>query len=177
MSRLPLRTVAQAPEQAREFMLRRGSLNVFALLANAPRVFPGWSRMTDQLLDSPTFTPRTRELVILRVARCQSSPYEITQHRDLARRAGLTDRQINAVIGGAPASQDGFDATELAVLDLTTQLCTTHRVGDRAFSTVRAALGVEATTELLMLISLYYGLALVLNATDLDIDETSRLRS
>ena len=41
---------------------------------------------------------------------------------------------------------------------------------------MRAALGDEALTELLMIISCYYGLALVLNAVDLDLDTTARFQ-
>jgi 4-carboxymuconolactone decarboxylase len=36
--------------------------------------------------------------------------------------------------------------------------------------------GDEALTELLMVISCYYGLALVLNVADLDVDATARFQ-
>jgi hypothetical protein len=37
-------------------------------------------------------------------------------------------------------------------------------------------LGDEALTELLMLVSCYYGLTLVLNAVDLDVDAAARFQ-
>ena len=40
---------------------------------------------------------------------------------------------------------------------------------------MHTALGVEATVEVLMLISRYAGLALMLNALDVGLDETARL--
>ncbi len=40
-----------------------------------------------------------------------------------------------------------------------------------------AELGDEGFTELLMLVSCYYGLALVLNAADLDVDAKARFRA
>jgi 4-carboxymuconolactone decarboxylase len=48
-------------------------------------------------------------------------------------------------------------------------------VDEKSFERVHALLGTEGLTELLMLVSLYYGLALVLNATELDIDDHVRL--
>jgi 4-carboxymuconolactone decarboxylase len=48
-------------------------------------------------------------------------------------------------------------------------------VNDESFGRVHALLGTDGVTELLMLVSLYYGLALVLNATELDIDDHVRL--
>ena len=99
MSRIPLVDIEQQPEPIREFMARRGDLNVFRLLANAPNVFVGWTQMVDELFDSPTFSLRMREVVILRVAHLQGARYELSQHIGIARAAGLTERQIDAIIG------------------------------------------------------------------------------
>jgi 4-carboxymuconolactone decarboxylase len=132
--------------------------------------------MVDEMLDSPTFTVRMRELIILRVAHLQGSPYELSQHVGLARSAGLTEAQIDAIVGTGDLDAAGFDRTERAVLDLTTELCTTHRLRDDTFAAAHTALGDATLTELLMIISSYYGLALVLNAADLDIDTTARLQ-
>jgi 4-carboxymuconolactone decarboxylase len=176
MSRMPLTTVDQQSEPIREFTARRGELNLFRLLAHAPAVFVGWAQMVDEILDSPTFSPRMRELIILRVAHLQGTPYELSQHMDLARSAGLTERQINAVIDAVGYEGAGFSRTECVVLDAVTELCTTRHLREESFATVRAALGDEAITELLMIVSCYYGLALVLNAVELDIDAASRLQ-
>lgn len=181
MTRMPLTTTAQQSEPMREFITRRGNLNLFRLLAHAPDVFVGWSQMVDDILDSPTFTPRMRELIVLRVAHLQGTPYELSQHTDLARAAGLTDRQVNAIIDATEedGAQDGagFSTTERVVLDAVTELCTTRHLRESSFAAVHAALGDNAATEMLMIVSCYYGLALVLNAVDLDIDATSRLEA
>jgi 4-carboxymuconolactone decarboxylase len=157
-------------------MARRGELNIFRLLANAPAVFDGWTRMTDELLDSPTFTLRARELVILRVAYLQNSPYELAQHIELGRHAGISPAELDAVALGGDLDCAGLSDTELAVLNLVTELCTTKQVREETFGAVKAALGAEATTELLMIVSLYYGLALILNAVELDLDYDARIR-
>lgn len=177
MSRIPPLGVAKAPTETWDFMRRRGALNVFRLLARAPRVFSGWISMTDEVLDSPTFSLHQRELVTLRVAYLQQSRYELAQHRDVASRAqsGITAAQIAALTGDAPLTQACFDEWELTVLNFVTELCTTHRVNAESFARVHALLGTNGITELLMLVSLYYGLALVLNAAELDIDDHVRL--
>jgi 4-carboxymuconolactone decarboxylase len=176
MSRIPLVDIEQQPDAIREFMARRGNLNVFRLLANAPDVFVGWSRMVDELFDSPTFNLRMREVAILRVAHLQDARYELSQHIGIARGAGLTERQIDAIVGTGDADAAGFSQTERVVLDLVTELCNTRRLADDSFATARAALGDEALTELLMNVSCYYGLALVLNAVDLEVDAAARFK-
>jgi 4-carboxymuconolactone decarboxylase len=176
MSRIPLTSIEQLPEPIRQFMARRGNLNVFRLLANVPNVFVGWTQMVDELFDSPTFSLRMREVVILRVAHLQGSRYELAQHVGIARGAGLTEQQINAIIDTDDLDGAGFSRTERAVLDVVTELCGTHRLADDSFAAARAALGDEALTELLMLVSCYCGLALVLNAVDLDVDVAARFQ-
>ncbi len=49
MTRIALADLEQQPDSIREWAGRRGNLNVFRLLANAPNVFPGWSQMVDEL--------------------------------------------------------------------------------------------------------------------------------
>jgi 4-carboxymuconolactone decarboxylase len=128
------------------------------------------------LFDSPTFSLRMREVVILRVAHVQGSRYELSQHVGIARGAGLIEPQINAILDTGDLDTAGFSRTERVALDLVTELCGTHRLTDDSFAAARAALGDEALTELLMLVSCYYGLALVLNATDLDDDAAARFQ-
>jgi 4-carboxymuconolactone decarboxylase len=176
MSRIPLATADQQPEEIHQWMARRGNLNVFRLLANAPHVFAGWTQMVDELFDSPTFSLRMKEVIILRVAHLQGSRYELSQHVGIARGAGLTEQQIDAIIDGDDLDAAGFSRTERAALDVVTELCSTHRLRDDSFAEAHAVFGDEALTELLMIISCYYGLALVLNAVDLDIDDTARFQ-
>ena len=176
MSRIPLTSIEQQPEPVREWMARRGNLNVFRLLANAPQVFDGWTQMVDELFDSPTFSGRMREVVILRVAHLQGSRYELGQHITIARTAGLTEQQMDAILDAGDIDAANFSRTERAALDITTELCTTHRLRDDTFAAAHAEFGDEALTELLMIISCYYGLALVLNAADLDVDPAARFQ-
>jgi 4-carboxymuconolactone decarboxylase len=176
MSRIPLVEIEQQPEPIRDFIARRGSLNVFRLLANAQDVFVGWAQMVDELFDSPTFSLRMREVVILRVAHLQGARYELSQHTEIARGAGLTEQQIEAILDVGDVGAAGFSGSERVVLDLVTELCGTRRLTDDSFAAARAALGDEALTELLMLASCYYGLALVLNAVDLDVDTAARFQ-
>jgi 4-carboxymuconolactone decarboxylase len=176
MSRLPLTDLEAQPEPIRDFAARRGNLNVFRALANAPNVFSGWSQMVDELFDSPTFDLRTREVVILRVAHLQDSRYELSQHTGIARTAGLTEWQIDAILDDGDLDGADFSHAERVVLDLVTELCTTHGLTDESFAAGHAAFGDEALTELLILISCYYGLALVLNAADVDVDTAARFQ-
>jgi 4-carboxymuconolactone decarboxylase len=177
VSRIPLVNLDEQPDAIRQWAARRGDLNVFRLLANAPAVFSGWTQMVDELFASPTFDARMRELIILRVAHLQGSRYELGQHVPLARAAGLTEQQIETICGTGDLDDAGFTTTERAALNVVTELCDTHRLSDETFAAAHAAFGDEVLTELLMIVSCYYGLALVLNAADLDVDVAARFQA
>lgn len=175
MTRIPYLRPEDMNDRARELTQERGNLNLYRVLANAEKVFNGWMVAGRDALISPTLSRRLRELVVLRTGYLMDSPYELGQHYDIAQTAGVAVDEIEAI-----ASDDGwrtstFDDVELAVLQLTTELVTTRGVAQPVFAAVHEALGTEATVEVLMIISRYAGLALMLNALEVDLDETARL--
>jgi alkylhydroperoxidase family enzyme len=175
MTRIAYRQPEEMTEQARELTLERGNLNVYRALANADEVFTGWMLAGRAILTSPVLPIRLREFVVLRTAYLMDSPYELGQHRDVARTAGLSRDEINAITSGSDWQEAHFSPVELAVLHLTSELVTTQSVSAAVFDQVHRALGSEATVEVLMVISRYAGLALMLNALDVDLDESARL--
>ncbi|WP_068188078.1 carboxymuconolactone decarboxylase family protein [Mycobacterium sp. UM_CSW] len=168
-----------APEDmtaaARGLTLERGNLNVYRTLANAKNMFTGWMVAGRNALVSPALSPRLRELVILRTAYLMTSPYEIGQHTTAASKAGVSPREIAALGSAWKTSADVFDGSELSVLRLTTELVTTKKVAASLFDEVHHALGTQATIEVLMLINRWSGLALMLNALDVDLDTNARI--
>jgi alkylhydroperoxidase family enzyme len=175
MTRIAFRQLENMTEQARELTVQRGNLNVYRALANADKVFTGWMQAGQAALASPVVPIRLRELVVLRTAYLMDSPYELGQHRDVARTAGVSADEINAVTSESDWETASFDAVELALLRLTTELLTTRNVSAEVLDQVQQALGAEATVEILMFIARYSGLALMLNALEVDLDESARL--
>jgi len=175
MTRIAYREPAEMTEQARELTRQRGNLNVYRALANAEKVFTGWMLAGHAALTSPVLPGRLRELVVLRTAYLMDCPYELGQHRDVARTAGVSIDEIRAVTSESDWQQAEFDPVELALLHLTTELITTRNVSAGVLDQVHTALGSEATMEVLMVISRYAGLALMLNALEVDLDDSARL--
>jgi AhpD family alkylhydroperoxidase len=178
MTRIPFRRPEEMTERARELTLERGNLNFYRALANAEKVFTGWMEAGRAALASPVLPARLRELVVLRTAYLMDCAYELGQHNDIAPTAGVTAREINALTsesGWKQVDSVDFAAAERSVLQLTSELLTTRGVSDALFQRVHEALGSEATIEVLMVISRYAGLALMLNALDVDLDENARL--
>jgi alkylhydroperoxidase family enzyme len=175
MARIAYRRPEDMNDQARELTHARGNLNVYRALANADKVFTGWMLAGNAALTSPVLPVRLRELAVLRTAYLMDSAYELGQHRDVARTAGLSTDEIDAVLSESGWQSDHFNDTEVAVLQLTSELVATQSVSADVVEQVHTALGSEATVEVLMIIGRYAGLALMLNALKVDLDESARL--
>ena len=176
MTRIAYRRPEEMTERARQLTLERGSLNVYRAVANAKKVYTGWMEAGSAALNSPLLPVRLRELVVLRTAYLMDCRYELGQHNDIAPTAGVTEQEIKAVTSESGWEQLDLKDTERSVVRLTSELLTTRSVSAALFDQVHEALGSEATIEVLMVISRYAGLALMLNALDVDLDEADRLR-
>jgi AhpD family alkylhydroperoxidase len=175
MTRISYRRPEEMTARARELTLERGNLNVYRALANAEKVFTGWMLAGRAALTSKVVPSRLRELVILRTAYLMDCPYEVGQHTDVARAAGVGDNEIKTITSDSDWETGDFNAVELTVLQLTTELLTTRKVAAPLFDRLHQALGSEATIEILMVINRWAGLALMLNALDVDLDDTARI--
>jgi len=175
MTRIAYRRPEEMTERARELTLERGDLNVYRALANAENVFTGWMLAGRAGLTSPVLSKRLRELIVLRTAYLMDCPYELGQHEDVALTAGVGRAQIKAITSDSDWQEAEFGPVELAVLRLVSDLVTERGVSARLFDQVHTALGSEATVEVLMVVGRYAGLALMLNALDVDLDESARL--
>ncbi|MCL2534743.1 MAG: carboxymuconolactone decarboxylase family protein, partial [Nocardiaceae bacterium] len=78
--------------------------------------------------------------------------------------------QLAALEPHAELSSGGFDETELRTLELVTEVITTKTAAAESIHPLRESLGDEALTEVLMVVARWSGLALMLNALDVDID-------
>ncbi|MFF4213635.1 carboxymuconolactone decarboxylase family protein [Streptomyces sp. NPDC001796] len=88
--------------------------------------------MVDAQLDSRTFDPRLRELVVLRIAHLQHCAYQIAQHTSVGRRAGISDAEISALRTEGSVSR--FAEPESTVLAFVGELCTTGTVTQETFA-------------------------------------------
>jgi 4-carboxymuconolactone decarboxylase len=149
-------------------------LNVMRMVVHAEEAWPYWMKAGSKLLTATVLEPRLRELIIIRIGHLQNSPYEVAQHDPLARQLGVTDVQLEALSMGDTTAV-GFTETETAALATVTELLEGKQVSDHTFAGLHGHLGDRGVVEMLLLVAQYAGLALFLNALQVDIDPAARL--
>ncbi|RMI40527.1 carboxymuconolactone decarboxylase family protein [Actinomadura harenae] len=146
-----------------------GPLNVFTTLARHPALFTAWIGFGSKLLFEGTLDGRVREIVILRVAHRRSCAYEWAHHVPLARLAGLTEAEIEA-LRGAPGDHPWPDG-DRAVIDVADELDATSTVSDATWAALAERFDEARLIELVMLIGQYHMVAFALNALRVQIED------
>jgi 4-carboxymuconolactone decarboxylase len=102
---------------------------------------------------------RERELVILSVAHAEGSEYEWSAHVVEARKAGLTDPEIEAVRKGRSTT---WQPSEVVCVELANELITTDDVNDESFARAEATIGATKIFDVVSIVGHYRHTALAL---------------
>ena len=130
---------------------------VFLTLGRHRRLFWGWLHFAGRLMPGGRLGRRETEMVILRVASRTRSAYELSQHRRLGARAGLTRAEIGRVEAG-----ESFAGRERVLLAAVDELLEREDLGDEAWSRLRAEYDEREAIEIVMLVGHYRMLATAL---------------
>jgi AhpD family alkylhydroperoxidase len=135
--------------------------NVLGLFARHPELataFLGYNRYL--LGGGSTLSPRTRELAILRVAWRRRCQYEWVQHVLIARKAGVTDEEIDAIRAGEPTP----------ITRAVDELEADSGLSDDTYRALAAELDDRQLMDLVFTVGTYGLLAMVLNTFEVELD-------
>lgn len=135
-------------------------LGPFNAMLYSPAVGAAVQSLGAAIRYATSLTDREREIAVLVVAAHHRSEFELFAHEPLARRAGLTIADLDALrAGGEP---DLADRREQVVHATVRHLVEAGDLHDAAYGAAVAALGHTAVVELATLVGYYAALALQL---------------
>jgi 4-carboxymuconolactone decarboxylase len=132
----------------------------FAVMLLSPEVGNAIQQVGAKIRFSAALTGRERELGILAVAGELRSDFERMAHEPAARKLGLTQAQVNAVLSGRVP--DGLTDDEALICRLAHVMTVDRNLPDEDYETGLAALGKERLADLTWLVGYYSALALAL---------------
>lgn len=142
-------------------------LNVFRLLLRRPRLAKGVADLLLALLGSDALEARRRELVIMRVAWVTGSDYEWSQHWRIATGSGVPPEDLLAVRDWRSAA---FDDVDRAVLGAVDDALAGRTPSPQDLARLRAALGDDATIDLVAAIGAWSMVSLLLRAFEVGLE-------
>ncbi len=146
----------------------RPVLNLFRVMAHCPEIGHRFLQLGTAILMKGVLPPRLRELAILRVGQLNRSLYEWTQHLALARRAGVSQQQIDTLQDWHDSF--AFSEEEKAVLRYTDEVTTNIRVNDETFAALKRFLSEEGVVELTTTIGYYGMVCRILEALQVELE-------
>lgn len=166
MARIPLptRETLDPEMQARwDRQAQRGPvLNIMRVFMANPTI----ELNARKVWEASGLSNRAREIVILRAAATQQSTYEWHQHVRIATGEGLSTAEINAIRTWQNA--DCFSADERRLLAYVDALAIGPRPDDAVFAAVSEGRTPGEVVGVTMLITLYFQLARIMAAFDLE---------
>jgi 4-carboxymuconolactone decarboxylase len=156
---------------ARLALLLLPPLNLFAVMARSRLLWP-FLAYSAALQRRTGMDPVLRELVILRVAHNENCAYEQQHHLNLARAAGASTQDIDAV-SSSPLDAAAFDASTRAALALTDHL--TLRIGlqEELVDQAGRQLGHTTVAELVLLAGHYAAIAQLTRCLNVPLDSSA----
>lgn len=167
---------ASAFPSARDFVLAhhtdrdggaRGT-NGLGVLLRYPALAKAFLTFNNHVAAASSLSKRARELLILRIGWLRRSEYELVQHIVLARRAGLSEAEIERVQHGPDAK--GWDAIDAELLRAVDELHADARIADATWKRLRTQFSTEQLMDLVFTVGCYDVLAMAFKTFDAQLE-------
>lgn len=144
-------------------------LNIFRTLAHHPKLLKRWMVFGTHILGKNTLPERDRELLILRIGWLCRAEYEWTQHVLIAKRAGLSDDDIDRIAAGSDAEGlDPFDRVQLRAVE---ELHAEAFLSDATWKALSERYDTKQILDLIFTVGQYQLVSMALNSLGVQLDE------
>jgi 4-carboxymuconolactone decarboxylase len=172
-AKIPLPSDDELDPEHRELLANLPPLNVFRMVAGAPRAVRPFMALGGAVL-STALDARRREIAVLRVAHATHAPYEWAQHEQLARNVGVTEAEIEAI--GTEAPVTSLDEECNLICRVADEVSRNVRLSDEALEQIIDRYGPRQATELIMLVSYYNMVSRFLESTRVELEDEPLLK-
>jgi AhpD family alkylhydroperoxidase len=171
--KIPLPSDDELTPEHRELLASLPQLNVFRMLAGAPKAVGPFMQLGGAVL-STALDARRREMAVLRVAHATKAPYEWAQHEQIARNVGVTEAEIEAIGGEEPVMS--LDEECNLICRVADEVSRDVRLSDAALEQIIDRYGPREAAELILLVSYYNMVSRFLESTRVEVEDEPLLK-
>jgi 4-carboxymuconolactone decarboxylase len=170
--RIPMRDLKQLTGEDAETAVKNRvggrDINLFGVLMHHPKLTKRWVVFAGHVMSKQTLPIRDRELLILRIGWLNQAPYEWAQHVEIAKRAGVSELEIERVQQGSRAQWIPHEAALLQAVD---DLFENSVIADATWTTLSARYSTEQMMDLVFTIGQYNLVSWALNSFGVPLDD------
>jgi alkylhydroperoxidase family enzyme len=145
----------------------RPSSNILGVFFQHPALAKAWFTFNNHLFHS-TLSARDRELATVRIAWLRRGEYEWAQHVRMAKKAGLSDEEVDAINAGPDSPVWG--PRDAALLRAADEFANDHVVSDGTWKRLAEDFDRQQLMDLVFTIGAYDMLAVAMNSLGLQLD-------
>jgi len=173
-NQVPLPADDQMPKDVLEELQKHPPLNIIRLLALVPECFKPWLDFVAGIYKTD-FDPKLREIAICRYGYKANAPYELHQHKALAKQKGVSPAELEAILSEENVvSLDEEGNLICKVVDEFEDLAT---LSDETFKELFSRYGVHKGMTLLVTLGHYSCVVRVLNSARVQLEKESPLKN
>jgi AhpD family alkylhydroperoxidase len=166
--KIPLPTDDELAPEDREILGKLPPLNVFRMVAGATGAARPFLQLGGAVL-SGALDARRREIAVLRVAHATNASYERAQHEQLARSAGVTEVEIEAIGKEEPVAS--LDQECNLICRVADEISRDVRLSDEALAAIIDRYGPREAAEVILLVSYYNMVSRFLESTRVELED------
>lgn len=149
-------------------------INIYTLLAYSPTVCKPWIDLINGIYSSG-FSPRLREIALVRIGTVMPSQYELHQHRFIALKNGVTEHEIEVITNKQEVTS--LDETANLICRVVDELHQTSHVSNQTFTLLTDRFTYQEIVSLAVLVSMYFAVGYFVNFTRTQIEPNDPLKN
>ena len=143
----------------------------FNVVLQSPEIGAAFGTLQSVEAKNTTLSERVRQVVILTVGSIWKSQYELYAHKAAARKAGITEEAIDALVTGRPS--ESLKDEEKRAQAFAEEITRNHRVSKEMFDQLKATFGIRGIVDILFLAGCYDIVCSLLNTFEVPVPEDS----
>lgn len=146
--------------------------NLAGLWALHPRLMTAQRGLQEHIFGTLTISPRLREIAILRTGWLCRSDYELAQHAELGKRAGLDAGDLARIVEGAESP--GWTRLEAATIRAVDEMISDAFISTATWQVLSEELDSRQLLDLMSVVGRYWCVSVILNSTGLQLEPDAR---
>jgi alkylhydroperoxidase family enzyme len=140
------------------------------MTANAQKIFPARSRLSNVLMTQIELDPRLRELAILQVGWLERSPFEWSHHVKLGYGFGVSDDDIKGLIAEDAGQPNNLEPLAKLVLKAAREITVDVGVSEATFNELKPHFPNDQLIDLVMTTAFYCAVVRILGSFQVDVE-------
>ena len=153
----------------------KSTLNVVKMAAGTGDMYPSLMRFVSAVFSAQGITPRTREMIILRVSKVLNAPYEWQANIKMAANTGLSQEEVDAA--AADGQVTGVCPEYILVCKAADELTEAGMLKDETITALLAHFGEQVARKVVLMIAWFNMLSLFLNGCRVPLETTEKIGS